>query len=82
MGVRGGGGAHQAARTLLSSSSSESLSMVMMLAAGLGVSEMTMGWERSPEGGLHGVGEGGGGRNPGQDNTGLKTRAEPTKRIM
>ena len=34
--------------------------MVMMLAAGLGVSEMTMGWERSPEGGLHG----GGGKEP------------------
>jgi len=40
---------HQEARNLLSSSSSsESLWMVMMLTAGLGVSEMTMGWEWSP----------------------------------
>lgn len=35
--------AHQAAENFLSSSSSESLWMVMMLTAGLGVSEMTMG---------------------------------------
>ena len=40
--------AHQAAGNFLSSSSSESLWMVMMLTAGLGVSEMMMGWDWSP----------------------------------
>lgn len=40
--------AHQAAENFLSSSSSESLWMVMMLTAGLGVSEMTMGCDWSP----------------------------------
>ncbi|TNN50764.1 hypothetical protein EYF80_039029 [Liparis tanakae] len=44
----GQGGGRRAAESFRSSSSSESLWMVMMLTAGLGVSEMTMGWDWSP----------------------------------
>lgn len=39
---------HLVGGTLVSSSSSVSLGMVMMLTAGLGVSEMIIGWEGSP----------------------------------